>query len=99
MTPTEIQNLSGDELRRMVAVCLGFTTSTKEGVRVYRDCTGRTVCSVSHWRPDIDWSQGGSLIEKHNITVTKDDGVYYASCEAEPDITLCSNEKYLPPPR
>ena len=56
--------LTGTALDLAVAIC--------EGIRVQTDDDGRLTMrsNLDYWQPSSEWAQGGTIIERENISIT-----------------------------
>jgi len=78
------RELTGDNLKRALALAQDWSESIKFGFPVYANKDGNVMCAIQFYDPEHDWSQCGELIDKFNISLTfEEDGFWSATCYDE----------------
>lgn len=63
--------LSGEALDWAVGMACGIHVGNHHGIPYRKDMPGDTYGPGPAWKPSIDWSQGGPLIERFSVTIGK----------------------------
>jgi len=74
--------LTGDNLKRVVASALGWSKSIKHGYDVYIDENETNTYFLIQWNPEKDWAQCGELIDKFFIEIKHYPDSYEYPCGA-----------------
>jgi hypothetical protein len=81
MMESKVAELSGPELDRWVAQADGWAPSAlndqvlfvlRRGREVMVICAPGVSCSEGRYCPSVDWSHGGPIIEREQITIVAD---------------------------